>query len=110
MAGPSTLMALLNSLQMGFRTLAIEQRSAEVWKLLGAVKTDFGSFAQVLQKTQDKLKQATDTIDTAFVRTRSIERKLRRVESLDEPEAKALLATPDHELDALLDVSDSSEE
>ena len=92
MAGPSTLLALLNSLQMGFRTLAIQQRSAEVWKLLGAVKTDFGNFATVLQKTQEKLQQATDSIDTAFVRTRSIERKLRRVESLDSGEATALLA------------------
>lgn len=92
MAGPSTLLALLNSLQMGFRTLAIQQRSAEVWKLLGAVKTDFGNFATVLQKTQEKLQQATDSIDTAFVRTRSIERKLRRVEQLDEREASALLA------------------
>lgn len=91
MAGPSTLMALLNSLQMGFRTLAIEQRSAEVWKLLGAVKTDFGSFAQVLQKTQEKLQQASSTIDSAFVRTRSIERKLRRVEAMDEQHAALLL-------------------
>ncbi len=93
-AGPSTLFAMLNSLQMGFRTLAIERRSAEVWRLLGAVKTDFGAFAQVLQKTQEKLRQATDTIDTAFVRTRSIERKLRRVEAIDEEEAQRLLASP----------------
>ncbi|MDD3212529.1 MAG: DNA recombination protein RmuC [Eubacteriales bacterium] len=90
-AGPSTLLAMLNSLQMGFRTLAIEKRSAELWKLLGAVKTDFGSFSQVLQKTQEKLRQATDTIDTAFVRTRSIERKLRRVEALDGDEAQKML-------------------
>lgn len=67
-AGPSTLLALLNSLQMGFRTLAIERRSAEVWKLLGAVKADFGSFATVLKKTQEKLQQATDSIDSAFVK------------------------------------------
>ncbi len=92
MAGPSTLLALLNSLQMGFRTLAIQQRSTEVWRLLGAVKTEFGNFATVLQKTQEKLQQATDSIDTAFVRTRSIERKLRRVESLDSDEASGLLA------------------
>ncbi len=91
MAGPSTLLALLNSLQMGFRTLAIEQRSAEVWKLLGAVKTEFGTFAQVLQKTQEKLQQASDSIDSAFVRTRSIERKLRRVEALDASEAVEML-------------------
>lgn len=90
-AGPSTLLALLNSLQMGFRTLAIQQRSAEVWQLLGAVKTDFGSFAQVLQKTQEKLQQASDSIDTAFVRTRSIQRKLRRVEALDSGRAAELL-------------------
>lgn len=90
-AGPSTLLALLNSLQMGFRTLAIERRSAEVWRLLGAVKTDFGSFAQTLQRTQEKLQQATDSIDTAFVRTRSIEKKLRRVEALDDADAAGLL-------------------
>ena len=90
-AGPSTLLAMLNSLQMGFRTLAIEKRSAEVWRLLGAVKNDFGSFSAVLQKTQERLRQASNTIDTAFVRTRSIERKLRSVESLDEGESKKLL-------------------
>ena len=110
LAGPTTLLATLTSLQMGFRTLAIEQRSAEVWKLLGAVKTDFGSFAQVLQKTQEKLRQATDTIDTAFVRTRSIERKLRRVEALDDAEAKSLLDAPDALLDdASDDASDDAE-
>ena len=91
LAGPSTLLALLNSLQMGFRTLAIEQRSAEVWKLLGAVKSDFGSFATVLQKTQEKLQQATDSIDSAFIKTRHIEKRLRSVESIDESEAKNLL-------------------
>jgi DNA recombination protein RmuC len=94
-AGPSTLLAMLNSLQMGFKTLAIEKRSAELWKLLGAVKTDFGNFSVVLQKTQEKLRQASDTIDTAFVRTRSIQRKLRRVEALDETEAGRLLDVPD---------------
>ena len=86
-AGPSTLLALLNSLQMGFRTLAIEQRSAEVWKLLGAVKTDFGNFAKVLEHTQEKLRQASDSIDSAFVRTRSIEKRLRSVEALEESES-----------------------
>ena len=102
-AGPSTLLAMLNSLQMGFRTLAIEKRSAELWQLLGAVKTDFGSFSLVLQKTQEKLRQATDTIDTAFVRTRSIERKLRRVEALDEDTSRKLLDQPDTVLDDLAD-------
>jgi DNA recombination protein RmuC len=90
-AGPSTLTALLNSLQMGFRTLAIEKRSAEVWKLLGAVKTDFGKFALVLENTQKRLKQATESVDSAYVRTRSIERHLRKVEALDEDQTKALL-------------------
>ena len=90
-AGPSTLLALLNSLQMGFRTLAIEKRSAEVWKLLGAVKGDFHTFGHLLQKTQEKLQQATDSIDTAFVRTRSIEKRLRDVETLEEAEAGRLL-------------------
>ena len=92
-SGPSTLLALLNSLQMGFRTLAIEQRSAEVWKLLGAVKSDFGSFATLLQKTQEKLQQATDSIDTAFIKTRTIEKRLRKVESLDAEETKRLIST-----------------
>ena len=94
-AGPSTLLAMLNSLQMGFRTLAIEKRSAEVWRLLGAVKNDFGSFSQVLQKTQERLRQASNTIDSAFVRTRSIERKLRAVESLDDGETRKLLGEAD---------------
>lgn len=94
-AGPSTLLALLNSLQMGFRTLAIEQRSAEVWKLLGAVKTEFGTFAQLLAKTQEKLQQATDSIDTAFVRTKKIEKRLKNVEALETESTAALLDPAD---------------
>ncbi|OBK91076.1 DNA recombination protein RmuC [Mycolicibacter sinensis] len=91
LAGPTTLAALLNSLRMGFRTLAIEQRSSEVWQVLGAVKTEFGKFAAVLEKTRKQLDSARNTIDTAGVRTRAIERKLRGVESLPEPEADAML-------------------
>lgn len=83
-AGPSTLAALLNALQMGFRTLAIEKRSSEVWKLLREVKQDFGLFADTLEKTQQRLRQASDSIDTAFTRTRSIQRRLG---SLEEPES-----------------------
>lgn len=90
-SGPSTLMALLNSLQMGFRTLAIEQRSAEVWKLLGAVKSDFGSFSVLLQKTQEKLQQATDSIDNAFVKTKNIEKRLRSVEAIQAEEAARIM-------------------
>jgi DNA recombination protein RmuC len=81
-AGPTTLSALLNSLQMGFRTLAIAKRSSEVWKILGAVKTEFGKFGLVLDKTRKQLDAARNSIDSAGVRTRVIERKLREVESL----------------------------
>jgi DNA recombination protein RmuC len=80
--GPTTLAALLNSLQMGFRTLAIEQRSSEVWQLLGAVKTEFGKFGDILDKTQKKLQEASNTIEQAAVRGRAIERKLKSVQEL----------------------------
>ncbi|MBQ4580479.1 MAG: DNA recombination protein RmuC [Clostridia bacterium] len=80
-AGPSTFSALLNALQMGFRTLAIEKRSGEVWKLLGTVKADFGAFSDVLEKTQLRLRQASESIDSAFVKTRTIQRHLGRVEA-----------------------------
>jgi DNA recombination protein RmuC len=92
-AGPTTLAALLNSLQMGFRTLAIEQRSSEVWALLGAVKTEFGKFGTVLAKTREKLDQASRTIGEAETRTRQITRKLKGVELLPGPEAAALLGS-----------------
>jgi DNA recombination protein RmuC len=87
--GPTTLAALLNSLQMGFRTLAIEKRSSEVWELLGVVKTEFGKFGDVLSRTKKKLQEASNTIDRAEVRTRAIERKLRQVQEIpqnDQPE------------------------
>ena len=80
-AGPSTFTALLNALQMGLRTLAIEKRSSEVWSLLGAVKSDFDKFADILEKTRLRLVQATESIDTAFTRTRSIQRRLGAVET-----------------------------
>ncbi|KAF0151521.1 MAG: hypothetical protein FD143_1886 [Ignavibacteria bacterium] len=80
-AGPTNLTAILNSLQMGFRTLAIEKRSSEVWSLLSAVKTEFGKFGEVLEKTQKKLQEASNTIDDASKRTRAIERKLKNVET-----------------------------
>jgi DNA recombination protein RmuC len=90
-AGPTTLTALLNSLQMGFRTLAIAKRSSEVWTLLGAVKTEFGKFGTVLEKTRKKLTEASNVIDQATVRTRAIERKLRGVETLPGEEVQQLL-------------------
>jgi DNA recombination protein RmuC len=80
--GPTNLLAYLNSLQMGFRTLAIQQRSSEVWKLLGTVKSEFGRFAEVLANTKRQLQTVANTIDQAEVRTRQIERKLKDVEAL----------------------------
>lgn len=91
LAGPTTFTALLNSLQMGFRTLAIEKRSSEVWQLLAAVKTEFGKFAGVLEKTRKKLTEASNVIDQAGVRTRAIERKLRHVETLPGEQVQQLL-------------------
>jgi DNA recombination protein RmuC len=91
--GPTTLSALLNSLQMGFRTLAIEKRSSEVWDLLGAVKTEFGQFGDVLAKTKKKLIEATNVIDTSEVRTRAIERKLRNVQELPQEKTNLILDT-----------------
>jgi DNA recombination protein RmuC len=80
--GPSNLVAFLSSLQMGFRTLAIEKRSSEVWELLSAVKTEFGNFGTVLDKTKKKLQEATNVIDQASTRSRAIERRLRDVQVL----------------------------
>ena len=91
LAGPTTLLATLNSLQMGFRTLALERRSAEVWQVLGAVKTEFGKFGDVLAKTKKKLEEASATIDSAEVRTRAMARQLRAVEAM--PAAAAAAAT-----------------
>ena len=90
-AGPTTLTALLNSLQMGFRTLAIEKRSSEVWQVLGAVKNEFGKFGAVLEKTRKQLDTVRNSIDNAGVRTRAIERKLRGVETLGGEETQQLL-------------------
>ena len=84
-AGPTNLAALLNSLQMGFRSIAIEQRSSEVWKILGTVKTEFSKFGGVLEKVQRKLTEASNTIDKVGIRTRAIERNLRDVEALPYP-------------------------
>lgn len=90
-AGPTTLAAILNSLQMGFRTLAIEQRSGEIQLLLGAVKTEFGRFGEVLANTKKQLETVTNSIGKAEVRTRAIERKLRDVEALPTSDAQVVL-------------------
>lgn len=90
-SGPSTLSALLNSLQMGFRTLVLEKRSSEVWQVLGAVKTEFGKFGDVLAATRNALVKAADNIDKAEVRTRQMTKKLKQVEALPNEEAQSLL-------------------
>jgi DNA recombination protein RmuC len=108
-AGPTTLAALLNSLQMGFRTLAIEQRSSEVWQVLGAVKTEFAKFGEVMDKVQKKLQEATNVIDTAKSRSNVIRRKLKDVEGLPSAQATALLGTPE-EVDGESDTTEAGGE
>jgi DNA recombination protein RmuC len=95
LAGPTTLAALLNSLQMGFRTLAIEQRSAEVWAVLGAVKTEFGKFGEALAHTKKKLDEASNSISKAETRTRQLSRRLKEVEALPLSEAEQLIGITD---------------
>ena len=89
--GPTNLVAFLQSLQMGFRTLAIQKRSSDVWNVLGAVKTEFGNFGTILEKTKKKLIEATNTIDQAGIRSRAIERQLKNVQELPRQESIALL-------------------
>jgi DNA recombination protein RmuC len=89
--GPTTLSATLNSLRMGFRTLAIEQRSSEVWKVLSAVKTEFRKFENVMGKVQKKLSEASKTIEDTGVRTRAMDRKLRDVEKMSSENAAEML-------------------
>ncbi|MDG0856567.1 DNA recombination protein RmuC [Roseateles puraquae] len=91
LCGPTTLLATLTSLQMGFRTLALEKRSAEVWEVLGAVKTEFGKFGDVLAKAKKKLEEAGNTLDAAEVRTRAMTRKLKGVEALPDDASQQLL-------------------
>ncbi|MHB2026537.1 MAG: DNA recombination protein RmuC [Elusimicrobiota bacterium] len=93
--GPSTLAVFLNSLQMGFRTLAIEKRSSEVWELLGAIKSEFGKFGEILEATQDKLDQASKSIETAAKKSRGIEKKLKKVQELPHEESLKILNDPD---------------
>ena len=90
-AGPTTLAALLNSLQMGFRTLAVERRTSEVWAVLGAVKTEFGRFGDVLARTKQQLQTVSNSLDGAEVRSRAIAKRLRDVESLPQAQARELL-------------------
>ncbi len=97
-AGPSTLHALLNSLQMGFRTLAIQKRSSEVWRVLGEAKAEFQRYAEVWDKLDKQLQTAQKTIQDVGIRTRAVERKLRQVEVSDLPAGAQVhleLAAPD---------------
>ena len=93
-AGPSTLAALLSSLRMGFQTLAIEQQAVEVWRVLGAVKHEFGKFGDVLARVKRQLDTAGRTIEETGVRTRAMERKLRQVEELPGEQAELVLGLP----------------
>jgi DNA recombination protein RmuC len=103
--GPTTLAALLNSLQMGFRTLAVEKRSSEVWELLGAVKTQFSKFGEVLAKTKKKLQEASNTIGQAEVRTRVITRKLSKVQELPQTDSAKRIEPAANDDDDLVDDS-----
>jgi|CXWL01.1.fsa_nt_gi DNA recombination protein RmuC len=100
-AGPTTLAAILTSLRMGFQTLAIEARAVEVWRVLAAVKTEFGKFGEVLERVKRQLNSATRTIDETSVRTRAMEKKLRSMEQLPDGEAAKLLELPMEKISSL---------
>ena len=99
LAGPTTLLAMLNSLHMGFRTLALEQQASEVWKVLGAVKTEFNRFGEWVERIKEQVAKASDTIDKADTRQRQMRRALKSVEALPELQAQALLPAVDPEDD-----------
>jgi len=98
-AGPTTLSAILNSLRMGFRTLALEKRSSEVWKILAGVKMEFGKFGEVLGRVKKQLHTASKTLDLTDIRTRAMVRKLREVEALPAEGTAALMELPESEMD-----------
>ena len=99
LAGPTTLLAMLNSLHMGFRTLALEHQASEVWKVLGAVKTEFERYGDWVEKVREQVQKAADTLDRADTRSRQMRRALKNVEALPEGEAQALLPKFDDALD-----------
>jgi DNA recombination protein RmuC len=101
LAGPTTLLAMLNSLQMGFRTLALEQRSSEVWQVLGAVKTEFGRFGEFVSKVKSQAETVVKTLEQADTRTRAVNRKLKDIDALTDAQAQALLPMdkPDDKVD-----------
>jgi len=91
LAGPTTLLAMLNALQMGFRTLALEKRSSEVWQVLGAVKTEFGKFGDVLAKVKNQTQTVLNTLESAEVRSRAMGRALKKVEALPGADVQSVL-------------------
>ncbi len=101
LAGPSTVAALLSALQMGFRTLAIERRSSEVWETLGSVKAEFGKYADVLARVKKKLSEAQNTIDSAETRTRAIQRKLKDVGGSEDPELAGEVSAEEEALEEI---------
>jgi DNA recombination protein RmuC len=103
LAGPNNLMAFLNSLQLGFRTLAIEQRSTEVWRVLGAVKTEFGKFGELLAKTKERLDAVGKTLDEAGRKSTTIAKRLRDVEALPQLEAERVLSGEAEEVDEVIE-------
>ena len=98
LAGPTTLLAMLSSLQMGFRTLALEKRASEVWQVLGAVKTEFGKFGDVLARVKMQTETVLKTIDSAQTRSRAMGRALKQVEALPDAQAQTLIP-PDRDFD-----------
>jgi DNA recombination protein RmuC len=108
--GPTTISAFLNSLQMGFRTLAIEKRSSEVWELLGAIKTEFSNFGSILEKTHKKLQEASNVIDQASTRSRAIERKLKNVQELPKADSMKLIDEVNDKDLLFEDIEDLTEE
>ena len=106
LAGPTTLLAILNSLHMGFRTLALEKQASEVWKVLGAVKTEFERYGEWVAKVREQVQKAADTLDKADTRSKQMRRALKVVEAL--PEAEALVRLP-LQADDLTDITDPNE-
>ena len=96
--GPTTLSGFLNSLQMGFRTLAIQKRSSEVWEVLGVVKTEFGKYSKVLEAVQKKLQEASNTVEGGLTRTRVIQRKLKNIEAVPAGAAEASIPADAEEM------------
>ncbi|NDF44767.1 MAG: DNA recombination protein RmuC, partial [Betaproteobacteria bacterium] len=101
LAGPTTLLAMLNSLHMGFRTLALEQQASDVWKVLGAVKTEFERYGDWVEKVREQVQKASDTLDKADTRSKQMRLALRKVEALPETETQALLPKVDDGTDVI---------